>query len=116
MYMHTHAQNNFSRVGSFLKCIFSRSLWNAMERKTVHINPEPESASSARQLLEDGGEGEGPGRGYYSACSKEEEFRNDDTTRDYIAPTICSLCANSIAAVSRIVDSNHSQLLLTMIR
>ncbi len=108
-----HAQNNFARVGSFLKCIFSHSLWNALERKTVHIaSPEPES--SVRQLLE--GEGEGPGGGYYASCSKEEEFRIDDTTRDYIAPTICSLCANSIAAVSREVDTSHSQLLLTMIR
>ena len=103
-------------MASFLKCIFSHSLWNAMERKTVYINPEPENSSSVRQLLEAEGEGEGPGGGYYSACSKEEEFRSDDTTRDFIAPTICSLCANSIAAISRAVDCNHSQLLLTMIR
>ncbi len=88
-----------------------------MERKTVRINPEPQS--SVRKLLEEeGGEGEGAGGGvgYYSAANTEEEFRSDDATRDFIAPTICSLCANSIAAVSQKVDTNHSQFLLTMIR
>ena len=117
MHTHPYPQNNFARVGSFLKCIFSHSLWNAMERKTVRLSLEPNTASSTvRQLLEAGGDGEGPGGGYYSASSKEEEFRTDDSTRDYIAPTICALCANSIAAVSHSVDSNYSQLLLTMMR
>ena len=47
---------------------------------------------------------------------EEAEFRMDDAIRDFVAPTICSLCSDSIASVTCSVDANHAQLLLTMVR
>lgn len=79
-----------------------------MERKTVHFSSQPEVL--VRNYLVTSGSN------YYSSGSREEEFRSDDSIRDFIAPTICSLCSNSIAAVSWEVDANHSHLLLTMVR
>lgn len=106
-------QTNFARVGSLLKCIFSHTLWDVMERKTVRLASQPEI--KVRKLLRM--------NSYYSSSEsggREEEegegLRCDDTIRDFIAPTICSLCSDSIAAVSREVDVNHSKLLLTMVR
>ena len=53
----------------------------------------------------------------YSMPNGEEvELKCDEATRDFIAPTICSLCSNSIAAVSWGVETHHAQLLLTMVR
>lgn len=94
-----------------MKCIFSHSLWNAMQRKTIRFSAQPEIG--VRSFLRTN---ESTGSYHYYYGSKEEELRCDQSLRDYIAPTICSLCSNSIAAVSREVDPNHSQLLLTMVR
>jgi len=47
---------------------------------------------------------------------EEQEKTSDDTVREFIAPTICSLCSCSIAEVSSAPHLLHSQLLLTMLR
>ena len=36
--------------------------------------------------------------------------------RDFIKPSVCTLCGNCIAAVSRDLDTNHSHFLLTLVR
>lgn len=103
-----HTQNNFARVGSLLKCIFSHSLWSAMERKTVSFTAGPQVP--VRKFLD------ARDNNYSMPAGKEVELKCDEATRDFIAPTICSLCSNSIAAVSWGVETHHAQLLLTMVR
>ena len=78
-----------------------------MERKTVRFFSESDFPTQ---------ELEAPYRDSYSTVSKEDEALRDDATREFIAPTICSLCGNSIAAISDSVNLNHSHLLLTMTR
>ncbi len=79
-----------------------------MERKTVRFVSDPEISVKALVVST---------RGVYSSPSNEEEdISLDDATREFIAPTICSLCSSSISAVSMSVDTNYSNLLLTMVR
>ncbi len=47
---------------------------------------------------------------------EQRKQTNDDSVRNFIAPTICSLCSCSIAEVSSAPHLRHSQLLLTMLR
>lgn len=100
-------QDNFTKVGSFLRCIFSRSLWNTMERKIVRFSSEADVNVPVRQLVS------AKANNSYLTSDDNE---TDNAIRDFIAPTICSLCSNSIAAVSYSVDVHHGQLLLTMMR
>lgn len=47
---------------------------------------------------------------------RQDDAVVDIVVRDFVAPTVCSLCGNSIAAVSLSLHVLHSRLLLTMLR
>ena len=106
-YICLFAQGNFSRVGSLLKCFFSHTLWSNLERKTVR-EPSCDELSVTNLL---------PQQQQQSGSTREQRDQTcDDSVRDFIAPTICSLCSCSIAEVSSAPHLLHSQLLLTMLR
>lgn len=48
-----------------------------------------------------------------AAVPPDDEIRR---IRDFIKPSVCTLCGNCIAAVSRGQDVNYSRLLLTLIQ
>ena len=98
-------QSKFSRVKSFLKCFLSHSVWDNQERrKTVHFSLDSEP--SVKELLSSS---------HQSAATQEEDISRDNAVCDFIAPTVCSLCSDSMASVSHSSHLLHSRFLLALL-